>query len=136
MSVIGVSPVFPCSDIERTAEYYERVLGFRAVKYLDVSEPHICLYRDDIEIILTKANRTVQPNRVLYGYGYDAYFYTLEQERLFEEFAENRAMFPKPLCTTDYRNREFVIEDCDGRWLAFGAKIKESNYGNFTRDRY
>lgn len=124
MSLIGLSHVFPCGDIERTAEYYECVLGFRAVKYLDVIEPHICLYRDNIEIILTCANQSVKPNRVLYGYGYDAYFYTLEQERLFEEFAKNCAKFAKPLCTTDYQNREFVVEDIDGRWLAFGTKEK------------
>lgn len=124
MSLIGLSCVFPCGDIERTAEYYERVLGFRAVKYLDVSEPHICLYRDEIEIILTKAYRSVKPNRVLYGYGYDAHFYTLEQERLFEELERNGVKFAKPLCTTDYQNCEFVVEDVDGRWLAFGAKEK------------
>lgn len=48
-------PVFPTPDINRTAEYYEKVLGFDAVKYLDASEPHICLYRDFTEIILTAA---------------------------------------------------------------------------------
>lgn len=123
MSIIGVSPVFPCSAIERTCDYYERVLRFSAVKYLNVAEPHICLYRDEIEIILTKADWSVTPNRVLYGYGYDAYFYTIEQERLFKEFVKSGAKFAKPLCTTDYQNREFVVEDVDGRWLAFGAKV-------------
>lgn len=123
MGLIGLSCVFPCGNIENTAEYYERVLGFKSVKYLKVCEPHICLYRDSIEIILTKANRDIKPNRVLYGYGYDAYFYTREQESLFIEFSENGAKFAKLLSTTDYQNREFVVEDFDGRWLAFGAKI-------------
>lgn len=123
MSLIGLSCIFPCGDIEITAEYYERVLGFKAVKYLEVCEPHICLYRDNIEIILTKANQNVKPNRVLYGYGYDAYFYTREQETFFEELSKNGAKFAKTLSTTDYQNREFVVEDIDGRWLAFGAKI-------------
>lgn len=31
----------------------------------------------------------------------------------------------KSLNMTDYNNKEFVIEDIDGRWLAFGLKIKE-----------
>lgn len=26
------------------------------------------------------------------------------------------------LGVTDYQNKEFVIEDIDGRWLAFGLK--------------
>jgi len=57
-------PVFPSPDIERTAEFYVAVLGFRAVKYLDVKEPHICLYRDNTEIILTSANTVrVYPNK-------------------------------------------------------------------------
>jgi catechol 2,3-dioxygenase-like lactoylglutathione lyase family enzyme len=48
--------VFPTPDINRTSNYYEKVMGFTPVKYLDATEPHICLYRDDTEIILTKAN--------------------------------------------------------------------------------
>ena len=50
-------------------------MGFKAVRYLDATEPHRCLYRDTTEIILTKTNRQkVIPNRDLYGYKYDAYF--------------------------------------------------------------
>ena len=32
----------------------EEKLGFRIIKYLNDEKPHICMYRDDIEIILTK----------------------------------------------------------------------------------
>ncbi|MGV8984393.1 hypothetical protein [Clostridium sp.] len=53
--------IFPTQDILRTTEYYEKVLEFNAVKYIEVSEPHICLYRDDTEIILT-----VSKNKGLY----------------------------------------------------------------------
>lgn len=27
------------------------------------------------------------------------------------------------LDNTDYNNKEFVIEDIDGRWIAFGIKV-------------
>lgn len=64
------------------------------------------------------------PNRTLYGYGYDAYLYTENQELLEKEFTEKEVKFVKCLNTTDYQNKEFVIEDIDGRWLAFGLKIK------------
>lgn len=74
--------VFPTLDIIRTSDYYEKVMGFHAVKYLDATEPHICLYRDETEIILTKSKgQKVIPNRKLYGYGYDAYFITDNQEK-------------------------------------------------------
>ncbi|EOR27029.1 hypothetical protein SDC9_63953 [bioreactor metagenome] len=115
--------VFPTSDIKKTAAYYKEVLGFRVEEYLDVSEPHICLYRDFTEIILTKSNgQEVIPNRKLYGYGYDAYFITNNQEILQEELKNSGAKIVRKLSHTDYCNKEFVIEDIDGRWIGFGIK--------------
>ena len=123
--LIESHPVFPVTDMEKTAQYYFDVLGFRAVKYLEAREPHICLYRDGTEIILTKANTLkVFTNRELYGYGYDAYFITEDQEELHNEFALKGAKIVRPLQITDYRNTEFVLEDIDGRWIAFGIKSK------------
>lgn len=115
--------VFPTLDILRTAEYYEKIMGFKVVQYLDEQEPHICLYRDSTEIILTKSNgQEVIPNRKLYGYGYDAYFITDNQEKLQEEFRTTGAKIARPLFHTDYHNQEFVVEDVDGRWIGFGIK--------------
>jgi len=120
--VVGSHPVFPVPDPAATADYYTTVLGFRAVSYLDAAEPHVCLYRDGVEVILTSAPTAVRPNRELYGYGYDAYFITAEQARLQAEFEAAGARVVKPLTRTDYHNDEFVVEDPDGRWLAFGLK--------------
>lgn len=122
--LIGLSSIFPCNDIERTSDFYVNKLEFKAVSYLNSSEPHICLYKDSVEIILIKAlAETYKPNHVLYGYGFDVYFYTENQEKLEQEFKGNGVKFVKPLCTTDYNNKEFVIEDCDGRYIAFGCKL-------------
>ena len=123
MSIRGLSCIFPTPDIQKTAKYYTEKLGFRAVEYLQCAEPHICLYRDDSEIILLKANTAVIPNRTLYGYGFDAYFYTEFQEQLEQEFSQKGVKFARSLKVTDYQNKEFVVEDIDGRWLAFGLKI-------------
>jgi catechol 2,3-dioxygenase-like lactoylglutathione lyase family enzyme len=115
--------VFPTPNILLTAEYYERVMGFKAIKYLQAAEPHICLYRDSTEIILTQSNdQKVIPNRKLYGYGYDAYFITNNQEELEEEFKAAGANIVRPLFHTEYHNQEFVVEDVDGRWIGFGIK--------------
>ena len=115
--------VFPVPDIKKTAQYYVDVLGFRAVAFLNVKEPHICLYRDGTEIILTQANTDkVYPNRELYGYGEDAYFITMQQEALQDELIQKGAKIVRPLALTDYNNKEFIIEDIDGRWIAFGIK--------------
>lgn len=118
--------VFPTANIEKTAAYYETHLGFRPAAYLDAKEPHICLYRDATEIILTRTDgRRVVPNRELYGYGYDAYFITDDQEALQTEFENAGVKIARRLAKTDYHNREFVIEDIDGRWLGFGIKEKD-----------
>ncbi len=123
MNVTGLSCIFPVPDIRKTAAYYTEKLGFTAVEYLECREPHICLYLDRSEIILLQANtEKIVPNRELYGYGYDAYLYTDQQEAMEKEFAAKGVSIVRPLGMTDYRNREFVIEDVDGRWLAFGLK--------------
>lgn len=125
MSFRGLSCIFPVPDIKKTAEYYVTKLGFRAVEYLDCKEPHICLYRDNSEIILLQANADrVIPNRELYGYGFDAYLYTANQDEMAKEFLDKGVKFVRELEVTDYQNREFVIEDIDGRWVAVGLKIK------------
>jgi catechol 2,3-dioxygenase-like lactoylglutathione lyase family enzyme len=117
--------IFPTPDIERTSSFYVSIMGFRAVKYLDVKEPHICLYRDKVEIVLLQANTDkVYPNRELYGYGEDAYFITDNQEAFVNEFSEKGAKIVRELCLTDYNNREFTVEDIDGRWIVFGIKEK------------
>jgi len=115
--------IFPTQDIEQTRDYYVKTLGFKAVSYLQAAEPHVCLYRDDTEIILTVSQKQrVLPNRELYGYGYDAYFITKNQQELFDELVAAGVKIVRPLADTDYNNREFVIEDIDGRWIAFGIK--------------
>lgn len=119
----GSSCIFPVPDLKKTTEYYVCKLGFTAVGYLDFEQPHVCLYLDQVEIILLKADKDrVQANRELYGYGYDAYFYTDNQEELERRLISRGVLITRPLNVTDYQNKEFVIEDIDGRWLAFGLK--------------
>jgi len=114
--------IFPTTDFYKTAKYYEE-LGFRSVYYLDSMEPHVCLYMDRIEIVLTKSNQEyIVPNREMHGYGYDAYLITDNQEEMEKGFKELGVKIVRPLSTTDYNNREFVFEDIDRRWIAVGTK--------------
>lgn len=126
MRLMEMSCIFPVPDIKKTAEFYVSKLGYRAVEYLECKEAHICLYRDKTEIILLQAQtKNIFPNRELYGYGYDAYLYTDDQEILEKEFLAKGVKIVKPLNVTDYKNKEFVIEDIDGRWIAFGLKLND-----------
>ena len=45
-------------------------------------------------------------------------------KNLEKELSEKGVKMIKSLNITDYQNREFVIEDIDGRWIAFGLKEK------------
>jgi len=81
-------------------------------------------------VLTGSAGHQVAPNRELYGYGYDAYLYAQNLAALHKEFQEKGVRFARPLCATDYGNLEFVVEDCDGRWVAFG--IKRSNAKDLT----
>ncbi|WP_372008378.1 VOC family protein [Paenibacillus chitinolyticus] len=114
--------IFPVPRPGETAGFYER-LGFRAVYYLEASEPHVCLYKDAVEIVLTKSKMDeVVPNRVVHGYGYDAYLITDSQEEIEAELVRLGVKIVRPLSVTDYDNRELVFEDIDGRWIAVGKK--------------
>lgn len=116
-------PVFPVPDTATTAAYYRDRLGFAVVEYLDAAEPHVCLYRDGVEIILLSAPGVpVVPNRVRHGFGYDAYLITDEQDDLHAELLAAGAHVVRGPVMTDYHNLELVVEDCDGRWLGFGIK--------------
>ncbi len=116
--------IFPSEDMNRTAEFYVGKMGFRRVDYMESKEPHICLYRGEIEIIVTGIinGASFVPNRELYGYGEDAYFITDEQDALYEEFKNNGVTVVEPPHMTDYLNYEFKVRDIDGRNLIFGKK--------------
>lgn len=114
--------IFPSTDMKKTSKFYERI-GFKAVSYIDSVEPHICLYMDKIEIVLTQSNEQfIVPNREMHGYGYDAYFITDDQEEMESKLSKLGVNIVRPLSTTDYNNKEFVFEDIDRRWIAVGKK--------------
>lgn len=123
MEFKAVSCVFPTEDILSTVNYYEKVLGFWSVHFLDSVQPHIRLYRDAVEILLTVSQEgPVKPNHELYGYGWDAFIHTDDVEGLYGELKERGAAIIAEPVQTGEGETEFVIEDCDGRWLAFGNR--------------
>lgn len=125
MKLYASHSVFPVPDIQKTAAFYVSKMGFRRVDYLDAAQPHICLYRDHTEIILTQAlaGRRVQPNHELYGYGEDAYFIVDDQRALQDELEAAGVEIVERLHRTDYHNDEFTVRDVDGRRIAFGRKV-------------
>jgi extradiol dioxygenase family protein len=122
--------IFPSPDIEKTCNFYSEKLGFGCKKYLFGLEPHIIIYKDQVVIVLTDSKgKKVVPNRDLYGYGYDIYVIVKDHESLQQEFKEKGVKVVREVSITDYGNKELVIEDIDGRWVAFGLKIGFSPVG-------
>ncbi len=138
MRIYASHPVFPVPDIRKTAEYYEDKLGFRRVDYLDVQYPHVCLYRDGIEVILTESTKadSVISNTEQYGYGEDVYIIVSDQAALEAEFRAAGVEIVEPLHMTDYHNYEFTIRDIDGRRLVFGMKAWNESDDHIWEELY
>jgi hypothetical protein len=91
--------ILPVPNLEKTSDFYTSILGFRDVKYLNYKEPHICLYKENIEIILIKSKlKKIIPNRIIHGYGYDGYFTGDGIDDIYQHFISNGAKIVKQLC--------------------------------------
>lgn len=53
----------------------------------------------------------------------DAYLNVDDADALYAEFAAKDVEFTRELDNTPWHTREFVLKDCDGRLLAFGANL-------------
>ena len=126
----GTAPVLVCRDPLSTSSFYETHLGFHATHLDDESMPHIRLQRDNIVILLVKADpektSSVLPVRELYGIPYDLYIYCAEPMLLQMELLNSGVKLIKTLEDADsskHENREFVIEDIDRRHICFSQMM-------------
>jgi hypothetical protein len=55
----------------------------------------------------------------------DAYLHIEDADALDAEFATRGVEFTRGLANTRWHSREFVVRDCDGRLLAFGANPEQ-----------
>ena len=53
----------------------------------------------------------------------DAYLFVEDADALFAEYGARGVEFTRGLANTPWDSREFVVKDCDGRLLAFGANL-------------
>ena len=53
----------------------------------------------------------------------DAYLFIEDADALYAEYVARGVEFTRTLCDTPWNSREFVVKDCDGRLLAFGADL-------------
>jgi hypothetical protein len=53
----------------------------------------------------------------------DAYLFVEDADALYAEYAAQGVEFARGLGNMPWLKREFVLKDCDGRLLAFGANL-------------
>ena len=119
--ITQIAPQFFTTDIPSTLAYYKEKLGFECVgTWLD--PPVYAIVRRDQHAIHFRAAKPPVANPDKYADELlDAYVFVEDADALYAEYSAKGVEFTRTLGNTAWRSREFVIKDCDGRLLAFGA---------------
>jgi uncharacterized glyoxalase superfamily protein PhnB len=118
-----IVPVFFTLDIPSALAYYEAKLGFKCLgTWLD--PPVYAIIMRDQQVIHFRCAEppTARPNKYSDEL-LDAYIIVEDADSLYAEYAARGVEFTRGLANMPWHSREFVIKDCDGRLLAFGANL-------------
>ena len=116
-----IAPQFFTTNLAATLAYYRATLGFECLGTWNDPPVYAIVARDGRQIHFRVADPpAVQPDKyddeLL-----DAYLYIDDADALYAEYESRGAEFTRGLGNTPWHSREFVVKDCDGRLLAFGA---------------
>lgn len=116
-----IAPQFFTTGIRSTIAYYEEKLGFRCLGTWQDPPVYAIVARDQHAIHFRCAEPPA-PNACKYEEELlDAYLSIEDADTLHAEFVSRGVEFTRALGDTPWGTREFVVKDCDGRLLAFGA---------------
>ncbi len=122
-----IVPVFFTTDIPRTVAFYEDKLGFTCLStwpQSDSEPPIYAIIARDRHAIHFRCAPPTLPNPDKYDDEFlDAYLHIDDADALYAEFAAKDVTFNRGLGNMPWHCREFVVKDCDGRLLAFGADL-------------
>ena len=119
----GIAPVFFTLDIPRTLAYYEVKLGFECLGTWQDPPVYAIVARDEYAVhFRCAAPPTPNPDKYEEEY-LDAYFFVDDADTLYGEYEAKGIEFTRTLANMPWNSREFVVKDCDGRLLAFGANL-------------
>jgi catechol 2,3-dioxygenase-like lactoylglutathione lyase family enzyme len=118
-----IAPVFFTTDIPATLAYYREKLGFECLGTWQDPPVYAIVARDDQPIHFRCAEPPT-PNPGKYaGELLDAYIFVDDADALHAEYVARGVEFTRGLANMPWQSREFVVKDCDGRLLAFGANV-------------
>src|ERR1700693_698966 len=118
-----IAPQFFNLDVPGTLAYYEAKLGFQCLGTWQDPPVYAIVARDQQAIHFRcaeppKANPDKYSEELL-----DAYLLIADADSLYAEYAARGVEFARGLANMPWNSREFVVKDCDGRLLCFGANV-------------
>ena len=118
-----IAPLFFTTDIPGTLAYYDDKLGFACVgTYGD--PPFYGIVARDGRAIHFRCVEALAAHPEKYAEELlDAYLLVEDADALYAEYAAKGVEFARGLGDMNWGLREFVVKDCDGRLLAFGAEL-------------
>jgi len=118
-----IAPQFFTVDIPGTLAYYKNMLGFECLGTWQDPPVYAIVARDQHAIHFRcaappLANPDKYSDELL-----DAYLFVEDADALYAEYSAKGAEFKRGLANMPWHSLEFVVKDCDGRLLAFGANV-------------
>lgn len=116
-----IAPQFFTRDLHATLDYYRDKLGFECLGTWHDPPVYAIVVRDRHAIHFRLAEPP-PPNPDKYADELlDAYLLIEDADALYAEYAARGVEFTRGVGDMPWQSREFVVKDCDGRLLAFGA---------------
>jgi uncharacterized glyoxalase superfamily protein PhnB len=118
-----IAPQFFTTDISVTVAFYKEKLGFECLGTWQDPPVYAIVVRDQQRIhFRCAAPPTANPDKYADEL-LDAYLSVEDADALYAEYAAKGVEFTRELANMPWHSREFVVKDCDGRLLAFGANL-------------
>lgn len=118
-----IAPQFFTTNIPRTLAYYKEKLGFECVGTWQDPPVYAIAARDQHAIHFRCAEPPAANPAKFSEELLDAYLRVENVHLLYAEYAARGVEFARNLGNTPWHSCEFVVKDCDGRLLAFGANL-------------
>ena len=116
-----IAPQFFTTEMAATLAYYKDKLGFNCIGTWQDPPVYAIVARDQHRIHFRCADSPAPTPDKYDDELLDAYLFIDDADALYAEYASRGVEFTRALANTSWRSREFVVKDCDGRLLAFGA---------------
>ena len=118
-----IAPVFFTADLPATLGYYGEKLGFACVGSYGDPPFYAIVARDGLPVHFRSVDEVVVDPAKYAEELLDAYLLVEDVDGVYAEYVAKGVEFARGLGDMPWGLREFVVKDCDGRLLAFGADM-------------